>query len=136
VAQLEVQVRARAPARAAGRAEALAGCDLLADVHAPAGEVRVERDVPAAERDLDQVPVALEAGSAADRDDPPRLRGRDGGRAQDADVDPRVRAAVAERRGHGPLCRPRRPHGRRRRLRDVDVCEREGEEQRQHGGGA
>src|SRR5689334_14233547 len=58
--ELEVQVRARAPARAAGGADPLPRRDLVADADAGARQVRVQRDVGAAERDLDHRSVALE----------------------------------------------------------------------------
>jgi hypothetical protein len=77
VPELEVQVRARAPARAARSAEPLAGGYLVADADAPAGEVGIERHPPGAERDLDQVPVALEAARRADGDYASRLCGTD-----------------------------------------------------------
>jgi hypothetical protein len=93
-----VQVRAGARARATGIPEALAGEDLLACADAPVREVGVERDVSVAERDLDHVAVALEAGLRADGDHAPRLRGPDGERAQDPDVEPGMppAAVVAE----------------------------------------
>jgi hypothetical protein len=94
-----VQVRAGAPARAAGGADSLAGDDLVADLDAPAREVCVERDVPPAECDFDDVPVALEATPGSHRDHAARLRRADDRRAQDPDVDPWVPTAevVAER---------------------------------------
>jgi hypothetical protein len=54
-----VQVRSGAPARAAGGADPLAGLDLVANVNAPTGEVRVQRRVAPADGDLDDVAVAL-----------------------------------------------------------------------------
>jgi hypothetical protein len=91
-----VQVRSRAPARAACGAEALARSDLLADADSPVRQVGVERDVSAAEPDLDEVSVALEAPHGADGDHASRLRGADDGRAEDADVDPGVRAPAVD----------------------------------------
>jgi hypothetical protein len=44
-----MQVRAGAPAGAARSSEPLAGDDLFADAHPPAGKVGVERDPAAAE---------------------------------------------------------------------------------------
>jgi hypothetical protein len=87
-----VQVRPGARPRAAGRAEALADSDLVADPDRPVREVGVERDVSAAELDLDEVAVALEAGGDANRDHAAGLRCADDGRAENADVDPRVGA--------------------------------------------
>jgi hypothetical protein len=77
----------------------LAGSDLVADTDPPVRQVGVERDVAAAEPDLDEVAVALEATRCADRDHASRLRRADDRRAEDADVDSRVRtpAVVAER---------------------------------------
>src|SRR6185436_9088100 len=123
--ELEVQVRPGARARAAGRADPLTGPDLVADADAGPREVRVERHVAAAERDLDERPVALEPARRPDRDHAAGLRGAHGERAQDADVDPGVPAAavVAERARDGPLRRPGRPVGRRGLHLDV----REGE---------
>jgi hypothetical protein len=94
VPELEVQVGAGAPAGAARSCDALAGLDLLTGVDAPAGEVGVQGPVALAEIDHDDVAVALVAGLLADRDHPAGLRGSDRERAQDADVDPRVRAAA------------------------------------------
>jgi len=91
VAQLEVQVRAGAPASAAGGAEPLTCGHDLADAHPPAREVTVERHVPLAERDLDDVAVALEAARGTDSDHPSRLRGANRQGAEDPDVDPRMR---------------------------------------------
>jgi len=91
VAQLEVQVRAGAPASAPGGAEPLACGHVLADAHPPAREVTVERHVPLAERDLDDVAVALEAARGTDSDHPSRLRGANRQGAEDPDVDPRMR---------------------------------------------
>jgi len=99
VPELEVQMGAGAPAGTARRAEALPYGDLLADADAPAGEVRVQRDPAVAERDLHEVPVALEAAALADCDHASRLGRPNSGRAEDPDVDPRVppAAVVAER---------------------------------------
>src|SRR4051812_19614905 len=93
VAQLEVQVRAGAPASAPGGAEPLACGHDLADAHPPAGEVTVERDVSLSERDFDDVPVALEAARRPGCDHSSRLRGADCEGAEDPDVDPRMRTA-------------------------------------------
>ena len=89
-----MQVRAGARARAPGGPEALAGHDLLARADLPACEVGVERDVPVAERDLDDVAVALEACLGADGDHASRLGGPDRERAQNPDVQARVPAAA------------------------------------------
>jgi hypothetical protein len=99
----------------------LAGGDLLARADLPVREVGVERDVPVAERDLDDVAVALEACLGADGDHASRLGGPDGERAQNPDVQARVPAAavIAEGRGDGAGSRPGRPRrdglGRRNR---------------------
>jgi len=94
-----VEVRAGAPAGAARGADALPGRDLFSRPHAPAGEVAVERAVPAAELDEHDVAIALVAARCPDRDDAPGLRGADDERAQDPDVEAGVPAAavVAER---------------------------------------
>src|SRR5215475_994679 len=104
-------MRAGARARAPGGSEALAGDDLLARADLPVREVGVQRDVPVAERDLDHVAVALEARLRADGDHASRLRGLDGERAQNPDVQARMPAAavVAEGRGDGAGSRPGRP---------------------------
>jgi hypothetical protein len=46
----------------------LARLDLVADAHSPGREVGVQRRVPVAEGDLDDVPVALESGTLAHGD--------------------------------------------------------------------
>jgi hypothetical protein len=124
-----VQVRAGAPAGAAGRADALARLDLLADADAPAGQVAVKGDVPAPERDLDHVAVALQAPGRPHRDHASRLRRAHSERAEDADVDPRVPAArvVSERSGDGSLGRPSRPGRHRLRLLERGARERKGD---------
>jgi hypothetical protein len=60
--------------------------------------VCIERDPAVAERDLDEVPVALEAAALADCDHASRFCRANGGRAEDPDVDPGVppAAVVAE----------------------------------------
>jgi hypothetical protein len=133
-AQLEMQVRSRAPARTPGGSDHLAGPDLVADANAPAGEVRVERGVAPPDGDLDNVAVSLEASLLADRDHPAGLRRPDRERAEDADVDPRVPAArvVAEGRGDRPLRRPGRPRRTGRLRRQGRAGEREGEEECEH----
>src|SRR5437764_959242 len=103
-AHLEMEVRARAPTRAARSADSLSGPDRLADAHAPAGEVRVEaRETPAA-CDLDDVAVALESTRLTDRDDRAGLSRADRERAEDPDVDPGV--TRAERGRDRSACRP------------------------------
>jgi hypothetical protein len=96
----------------------------------------VDRDEAAAERDLDERPVAFEPARRPDGDDATRLRGRDGERAEDADVDAGVgpAAVVTERCRNGSLGRPGRPF-RWRRLLHADVREGKCEQKREHGGG-
>jgi hypothetical protein len=94
-----VQVRAGAPAGAPGGAEPLTGRHLIADPHAPAREVAVQRDVAVAERDFDHIAVPLVPAWRAGGDHASRLRGAHGERMEDPDVDPGVPAPgiVAER---------------------------------------
>jgi hypothetical protein len=102
--QLEVQVGSSARARAAGRSDPLAGLDHLTDPDTPAGEVGVERRVAVADRDLDDVAVALVPVVLADGDHAAALGRPHGKRAEDADVNARVPppGVIAERRGHRP----------------------------------
>ena len=94
-----MQVRAGAPAGAPRGAEPLTGRHLVADAHAPAREVAVERDVAVAERDLDDVAVPLVPAWRAGGDHASWLRRAHGERAEHPDVDPGVPApsVVAER---------------------------------------
>jgi hypothetical protein len=93
-----VKVGARARACAAGGPDPLSGVYRLADAHAPAGQVRVERGEASAERDLDYVPVALVPTLLADGDHSTGLGGPHRERTEDADVDARMPTApvVAE----------------------------------------
>jgi hypothetical protein len=77
----------------------LAGEDLLAGADVPIREVGIERDITVAERDLDHVAVALEARLLAYGDHASRLRGPDGERAQDPDVEPWMPAAAVVAEG-------------------------------------
>src|SRR4029078_12257691 len=95
----KVQLRAAPPARPPRGPQPLTGGDSLAGGDTPAGQVGVERDPAAAERDLHEVPVALLAARRADSHHSPRLCCAHGRGAEDPDVDPRMPAAavVAER---------------------------------------
>jgi hypothetical protein len=131
-----VQVRSRAPPRAAGGSDPLAGFDLVTGANAPAGEVGIQRRVAPPDGDLDDVAVPLEASLLADADHPAGLGRADRERAEDADVDSRMPAArvVAEGRGDRPLRRPGRPRRTGRLRRQGRAGEREGEEECEHEG--
>src|SRR5436305_322818 len=83
--ELEVEMGAGAPARAAGDPERPAGLDDVARLDYPAREVRVERLDPAAEVDEHDVPVALEARRRADGDHSACRGSGDRERGEDAD---------------------------------------------------
>jgi hypothetical protein len=70
-------VRAGAVARAAGTAESLPRRDLLAELHADLGQMRVERLEALAHVDEHDVAVIVESGHIADRFDEPGCGGID-----------------------------------------------------------
>ncbi len=137
--QLEMQVRARAPARAARDGDRHPGLDFLPSSDTCARKVRIERRVAAAGVDLDHVAVALVAGLRSDAEDLPGRRRANLERAENTDVDAGVMpaAVVSVRRRDRPLRRPQE-RGRRRTLsRDHwRGRNREGDEQGQHGAAA
>jgi hypothetical protein len=137
--QLEMQVRARAPARAARDRDRHPDIDFLPSSDTCARKVRVERRIAAADVDLDHVAVALVAALRSDANDLPGRRRANLERTQDADVDARVMpaAVVPVRRRDRPLRRPQE-RGRCRTLsRDHwRGRDREGDEQGQHGAAA
>ena len=129
-----MQVGSRAPARAAGGSDPLAGLDLVADANAPAGEVGIERGVASPDGDLDDVAVPLEPSLLADADHPAGLGRAHRERAEDADVDSRMPRPASSPKGEVtvPLRRPGRPRRTGRLGRQGRAGEREGEEECEH----
>ena len=133
--QLEMEVGAGTPTGAAGDANRLSGRHLLANPHAIASKVGIERRVAAPDVDLHDPAVARKTVGLSHVRDHARRRSANGQRTEDADVDPGV-ATWDERRRDRP---PRAPDEMgRRRKRDGARGQRgrrdhEREQERQHG---
>ena len=146
VAQLEVQMRPRAPAGAAGDRDPLAARDVLAHAHSRGGQVGVERRVPIAGIHLDELAVALVAARLADAGDESGRRRGHAQRAQDPDVEAGMPATsvLAERRRDRPVRGPGelelaqavRVRGRARRPGEKQDAKDHRTAEGRHGGGS
>src|SRR5947208_6524987 len=91
--QLEMQMGAGADSCAAGDSEQLARPHAVADLDPRLRQVRIQRRQARADIDLDDLPVAEEAGRLPDRNDDAGRGGDDVQRLQDSDVDARMPAS-------------------------------------------